>query len=137
MTVNTSTAFDLTAALASLADGIIPPDERDDGARGVGAGPRLAERVAAGVNAALYRDGLATAEAIAGRQFGKSVAALAAAEIHGLIGLLRAESPAFYKQLRMDVSAIYLSDAEVWRRIGFPGPSTASGGYSDFDQPQT
>src|ERR1041385_3923811 len=36
----------------------------------------------------------------------------------------------------MDVAAMYLSDPGVWQRIGFPGPSTASGGYPDFDQPQ-
>ena len=44
--------------------------------------------------------------------------------------------PAFFKQLRMDVSALYLSDPDVWRRIGFPGPSTAAGGHPDFAQPQ-
>ena len=37
-------------------------------------------------------------------------------------------SPAFFKQLRMDVCALYLSEPAVWRRIGFPGPSTRSGG---------
>jgi len=35
------------------------------------------------------------------------------------------------------VSAMYLSDPAVWERIGFPGPSTAAGGYPDFDQPQS
>jgi hypothetical protein len=34
----------------------------------------------------------------------------------------------------MDVSALYLSDPEVWCRIGFPGPSIDSGGHPDFDQ---
>ena len=32
--------------------------------------------------------------------------------------------------------ALYLSDMGVWQRIGFPGPSSQSGGYPDFDQPQ-
>jgi hypothetical protein len=50
---------------------------------------------------------------------------------------LRDQCPAFFKQLRMDVSALYLSDPEVWQRIGFPGPSTDRGGYPDFDQPQS
>ena len=50
---------------------------------------------------------------------------------------LREESPAFFRQLRADVCALYLSDPAVWQRIGFPGPSTESGGYPDFDQPQT
>ena len=30
----------------------------------------------------------------------------------------------------------YPSVAGVWQRIGFPGPSSQSGGYPDFDQPQ-
>jgi hypothetical protein len=34
------------------------------------------------------------------------------------------------------VCALYLSDAGVWQRIGFPGPSSASGGHPDYDQPQ-
>src|SRR5256885_84364 len=42
----------------------------------------------------------------------------------------------FFKHLRMDVWGLYLSDAEVWGRIGFPGPSVQTGGYPDFDQPQ-
>ncbi|MEY2427611.1 MAG: hypothetical protein QOJ40_496, partial [Verrucomicrobiota bacterium] len=50
---------------------------------------------------------------------------------------VREKLPSFFKQLRMDVSALYLSDPAVWQRIGFPGPSTASGGYPDFDLPQT
>ena len=36
------------AALAALANGIIPADERDAGAAAVNAGPRLAEKMAAG-----------------------------------------------------------------------------------------
>ena len=44
--------------------------------------------------------------------------------------------PGFFKQLRMDTCALYLSDPGVWARIGFPGPSSAQGGYPDFDQPQ-
>jgi hypothetical protein len=124
------------AALAALADGIIPPDERDAGAASVNAGPRIAERIAGGVNASVYRDGLQTAETLARARFGRAVSALSAREIHELIGFLRSEAPAFYKQLRLDVAALYLSDPEVWSRIGFPGPSTATGGYPDFDRPQ-
>jgi hypothetical protein len=132
-----ASADDLAAALAALADGIIPPDARDAGAGVVNAGRRLAERVAAGVNATLYRAGVETAETLARQRDGRSVAALDATELHELIGRLRAAAPAFYKQLRMDVSALYLSDPGVWSRIGFPGPSTAAGGYPDFDQPQS
>jgi hypothetical protein len=123
--------------LAALANGIIPADDRDDGAAAVNAGPRLAERLEAGINAALYRQGLETAGAVAREKYGRDVRELSAPQIYDVIGLVREKLPGFFKQLRMDVSALYLSDPGVWQRIGFPGPSTASGGYPDFDQPQT
>ena len=128
---------DQARSLVALANGIIPADELDAGAASVGAGPRLADKIHSGVNAALYLRGLELAEKLAGGTFGRCVADLAPAEIHSLLGLLRDQLPGFFKQLRMDVSALYLSDPAVWQRIGFPGPSTRSGGYPDFDQPQT
>jgi hypothetical protein len=126
-----------TEALAALASGIIPADEADAGAAAVDAGARLAEKLAAGLNQALYEHGVLAGESLAKSRFAKSVEQLTPAEMHELIGLLRSEMPAFYKQLRMDVCAMYLTDPAVWQRIGFPGPSTATGGYPDFDQPQT
>jgi hypothetical protein len=54
-----------------------------------------------------------------------------------LLGLLREHSPHFFRLLRADVCALYLSDAGVWQRIGFPGPSAEFGGHPDFAQPQT
>ena len=114
------------AALVALADGIIPPDN----AR---AGERLAERVGSGE---LHRQGVEAAQAAAREKYGRGVEALQPEEIHVLLGVLRERLPVFFKQLRMDVSAIYLGDPAVWPRIGFPGPSTASGGYPDFDRPQ-
>jgi hypothetical protein len=125
------------ALLAALANGIIPPDERDAGAAAVDAGRRLAARLAAGTNAALYRAGLAAASALAKERFGREIPLLDAAQLHELMGLLRQQQPGFFKQLRLDVCALYLSDPGVWQRIGFPGPSTAQGGYPDFDRPQT
>jgi hypothetical protein len=124
------------AVLAALANGIIPADARDAGAAAVGAGPRLAEKLAAGLNAALYRAGLAAAAALAQARFGRAVTDLDAAQVHDLVGALREQQPAFFRQLRADVCALYLSDPGVWARIGFPGPSTAQGGYPDFDRPQ-
>jgi phenylacetaldehyde dehydrogenase len=126
-----------TAALAALANGIIPADGRDAGAAAVDAGPRLAEKLAAGTNAALYRRGLAAAAELADTTFGGTIETLTPAQTHELLGLLREQQPGFFKQLRLDVCALYLSDPGVWARIGFPGPSTAQGGYPDFDQPQT
>jgi hypothetical protein len=121
------------ATLAALADGIIPPDARDAGASAVNAGPRLAEKIESGVNAALYLKGLEAAGELAK---GREVSALSPAELHPLLAALRERLPSFFKQLRMDVSAMYLSDPAVWARIGFPGPSTAAGGYPDFDRSQ-
>jgi hypothetical protein len=123
--------------LAALANGIIPADARDAGAAAVNAGPRLAEKLAAGANTALYRAGLAAATALAQSKFGRTPEVLEAAQMHELLGVLREQQPAFFRQLRADVFAMYLSDPGVWARIGFPGPSTAQGGYPDFDQRQT
>ena len=124
------------AVLAALANGIIPADARDTGAAAVHAGPRLAEKLASGPTVVLYVRGLAAAAALAQARFGRGVPVLDAAQLHELLGALREEQPAFFRQLRADVCALYLSDPGVWARIGFPGPSTAQGGYPDFDQPQ-
>jgi hypothetical protein len=127
---------EIAAVLAALANGILPADERDEGAAAVAAGPRLAEQVAAGVNAALYRSGVAAAAELARQRFGRGPAELDAGRMQELIGALRERQAAFFRQLRADVCALYLADPGVWARIGFPGPSTEQGGYPDFDQRQ-
>ncbi len=115
--------------LERLANGIIPADEMDEGAACVHAGKKIAERVDWGVNAKVYFQGL---------EFlgGKNVLAMSDERVHELLGELREKYPGFFKQLRMDVSAIYLSDEGVWGRIGFLGPSSETGGYPDFDKVQ-
>src|SRR6266550_7283843 len=128
--------LDDIAALNALARGIIPPDETDGGAAMGFAGLGSADKFRKGINAEIYAEGLQTASRLAREKFGRTVGELNAEEIHALLGLLNDTAPAFFKQLRMDVNAAYLSDPGVWQRIGFPGPSTASGGYPDFDQPQ-
>jgi hypothetical protein len=70
-------------------------------------------------------------------RFGRGIGELGALQLRDLLAALHDQEPGFFKQLRMDVAAMYLSDADVARRIGFPGPSLDSGGYPDFDQPQT
>ncbi|MEW6305961.1 MAG: aldehyde dehydrogenase family protein [Verrucomicrobiota bacterium] len=125
------------AALSALANGIIPPDETDAGAGAVHAGATLAEKARRGPACELYAEGLTTAAALARQTYGRSIGELTASQIHDLLGVLQETQPDFFRQLRADVSAIYLSDAGVWQRIGFPGPSTDTGGYPDFDQPQT
>jgi Gluconate 2-dehydrogenase subunit 3 len=131
---------DMVQALTTLANGIIPADDRDAGAAAVDAGPRLADRLrtGAGINAPLYADGLRRARELAAEMFGRdrAPADLTPADLHALLERLRTDAPGFFKQLRMDVSALYLSDPAVQRRIGFPGPAIETGGYPDFDQSQ-
>ena len=124
------------ATLAALANGIIPADARDAGAAAVHAGPGIAERMRRSPYAAVYVDGLKAARELAQKLFVKAAENLDAAQIHELLTALSAQAPAFFRQLRADVCALYLSDAGVWQRIGFPGPSTDTGGYPDFDQSQ-
>jgi hypothetical protein len=124
-------------ALAILANGIIPADERDAGAQSANAAEKIALKIEQGSNAQLYIAGLELAGKLAQDQYGQSVEELTPPQVHQLIAVLREKSPVFYKQLRMDVSAAYLADPGVWARIGFPGPSIDTGGYADFDQPQS
>lgn len=124
------------ADLAALANGIIPADARDAGAAAVHAGPGIAERMRRSPHGAVYLDGLKTARELAQAMFSRPVHELDATDLHELLGTLAVRSPAFFRQIRADVCALYLSDAGVWQRIGFPGPSTDTGGYPDFDQPQ-
>ncbi len=116
------------AALTALATGIIPADEIDGGA---------APRIAAGIHTETYAQGLDAARSISLQEYGAEPSVLGVEDLDRLLGLLRERTPAFFFQLRMDVAALYLSDPDVWLRIGFPGPSTSSGGYPDFDRPQT
>jgi Gluconate 2-dehydrogenase subunit 3 len=124
------------SVLAALADGIIPADERDAGASLVHAGPSIAERMRRSLSAHIYVEGLRAARAFATERFGREVRELNAGQMRELLTALRDQSPFFFRQLRADVCALYLGDAGVWQRIGFPGPSSQSGGYPDFDQPQ-
>ena len=135
MTEPTITLPDI-ATLAALANGMIPADERDAGAGAVHAGPGIAERMRRSPFAHVYVDGLKAAHKFARATFGCAAHELNAGQMHQLLTALSAQSPAFFRQLRADVCALYLNDAGVWQRIGFPGPSTDLGGYPDFDQPQ-
>ncbi len=124
------------ATFAALANGIIPADERDAGAAAVHAGPWIAERMRRSPYAPVYFEGLKLAHELAETMFGKAAHEMDGAQMHEVLTALSTQSPAFFRQLRADVCALYLSDAGVWQRIGFPGPSTDTGGYPDFDQPQ-
>lgn len=123
------------ATLAALAKAVIPSDERDAGASSAYVGPGLAEKMRRGPFGELYAEGLSIANSIALAEFGCTVIELDNPQLSTLVERLRNDHEAFFRQLRSDVCGIYMSDAGVWQRIGFPGPSTATGGYPDFDQP--
>jgi hypothetical protein len=133
--MNTITS-EQSAFLTILANAVIPSDEIDRGAAEVGAGPVLAAKVAAGINAAVYLKGVDTAAVIAQEQFDHGLPELNPEQVHQILMELKRAVPGFYKQLRADVCALYLSEPAVWQLIGFPGPSAHTGGYPDFDQPQ-
>jgi hypothetical protein len=122
--------------LRALADAIIPPDGRDAGAAAVDAGPRLAERMRDSPQAALYTEGLRTTREVCVRLFGRPITALTPSELSELTHQVAATAPAFFRQLRLDTTTLYLSDPAVWTRIGFPGPSIETGGHPDFDRSQ-
>jgi hypothetical protein len=123
-------------ALTALANAIVPPDHRDAGAGSVDAGPRLAERMHGGTHTRLYEDGLRIARELSAELFARPLIELDPTDLHDLMQRLTERAPAFFRQLRLDTTTLYLSDPGVWQRIGFPGPSIESGGYPDFDQPQ-
>ena len=100
------------------------------------AGPGIAARMRHSVNGPVYAAGLRTAAEFARERYGRELAELDATQVHALLGRLLESSPQFFRLLRSDVCALYLSDPGVWQRIGFPGPSADTGGYPDFDQPQ-
>jgi hypothetical protein len=123
--------------LTALANAIIPPDARDAGAAAVDAGPRLAERMRDSPQAALYERGLRGARDLCASRCGRPITALTRSELHDLMQQLAEAEPAFFTQLRLDTTTLYLSDPAVWTRIGFPGPSIETGGHPDFDRPQS
>ena len=125
------------ATLAALANAIIPADETDGGAESVNSSARIAQNIHNGLYSKIYAEGIAVAEMLAIKNFNRKVSELSSRQIHDLIGTVREAAPAFFNRLRMDVTAFYLGDSLVWQKIGFPGPSTDSGGYPDFDQPQS
>jgi len=112
------------AMLSHLANGIIPADDRDSGAASVHAGPSIAARMRFSPYADIYVTGLKAANDHVRTVFGKEVKALSPEQIHELLMHLSESTPAFFRQLRADVCALYLSDPGVWKRIGFPGAST-------------
>jgi hypothetical protein len=124
------------AMLGILANAVIPADDIDRGAAEGNAGPVLAARIDGGINAGVYLRGLEAADSLAKARFGGSLTSVKPDQALEILLALKTAVPGFYKQLRADVCALYLSEPAVWKLIGFPGPSSETGGYPDFDQPQ-
>jgi hypothetical protein len=137
MNANQPLTANQLATLAALANAIIPADETDGGAESVNSSARIAQNIQNGLYSKIYAEGIAIAETLAIKNFNRKVSELSLQQIHDLIAAVREAAPAFFNRLRMDVTAFYLAEPLVWQRIGFPGPSTDSGGYPDFDQPQS
>jgi aldehyde dehydrogenase (NAD+) len=133
----TSVLISDIATLVALAKAMIPSDDRDAGAASAHVGPGLAEKMRRGPFGELYIEGLKAVNAISMGDFGREVTQLDSEQLSSVVERLRSNHEPFFRQLRADVCGIYMSDAGVWQRIRFPGPSTNLGGYPDFDQPPT
>ena len=72
-------------ALAALANGIIPADDRDAGAALVHAGPSIAERMRRSPSMHIYVEGLRAARVIAREQFGQDVCELNSVQMSELL----------------------------------------------------
>jgi hypothetical protein len=131
-----SLTADHIQSLSALAEGIVPRDNRDDGAATLNAGQHLADKIQADLNNSSYVEGLQFAEITSKGNFGRTPSELDPAALEKLLAIVRERSPAFFKFLRTETCGLYLSQPAVWKRIGFPGPSIESGGYPDFDRRQ-
>jgi len=124
------------AALESLASTIIPGDSRGAGVAQFNPGAHLAEKLRTNPFASGLLQGLDFAAKQSLEMFGLPVGELPSESLYQLVGVLRDRSPGFFKFLRMETCALYLSQTATWQRIGFPGPSIEQGGYPDFDRVQ-
>ena len=102
----------------------------------VHAGPSIAERMRRSPSAHVYVEGLRGPRVSRTNDSVGTSASWTPTQSASCSTQSATSRPRFFRLLRADVCALYLSDAGVWHRIGFPGPSSASGGYPDFDQPQ-
>jgi hypothetical protein len=136
-------------ALERLAGSLIPPDESDEGIRGAGfAGIIELRNTYQQLTADLYRAGLAGCEEACHTLFGKSLSEATEDEVGAVLAAI-AEGTApgaswtgecgpreFFSTLRADACFVYCTSEDVWKRIGFPGPSFNQGGYPDYRNPQ-
>jgi hypothetical protein len=137
------------ASIAAAAEAIIPADAFDGGVAPLDPGPVIATRARYQAQVArLYTAGLAALEQSVSIMFpGRRFVDLSLSERGRVLTAMRngaapgaawrnISSQEFYRTLRTDVCFVYMTDPDVGRRLGFPGPSTSAGGYPDYDQPQ-
>lgn len=138
------------ATLAAAAEAIIPGDEFDGGVAALSPGHAIATRVRYQEHiASLYLKGLKGLDDSVAIMFwgGRKFADLRLVERRRVLQAIRrgaapgagwreVSSQSFYNTFRADVCFVYMTDPEVCQRIGFPGESTARGGYPDYAQRQ-
>lgn len=135
--------------LETLAEMIIPPDDFDEGLKGVGfAGIIEARNMYQPWMAQLYDIGLKGIQQISNELFDMNFLELGEEERGSVLNALASENPPgdiwaeqenaleLYINLRQDACFVYCTDEELWERIGFPGEIFEKGGYPDFADPQ-
>ena len=135
--------------LEALAETIIPPDEDDDGVRGLGFSDvaEVRSRYEAG-RAAMYLTALAAVDQMTRAMFDKDdFVALEPNERTALLDAVRRgetggvewgdiKPGSFFGSLWEDVVFLYTTHPDTWERIGWPGASFEQGGYPDYDRQQ-
>lgn len=136
--------------LEALATTLIPADDFDDGVQSMGfAGvAEVRARYEAG-RERLYATALTAVDLMAQSMFGQpSFFDLPQPDRTALLDAIRQNQPgggawgsikpsSFFEALWEDVVFLYCTHPDTWKRIGFPGPAFETGGYRDFDQPQS
>ncbi len=136
--------------LEALAATMIPPDDFDNGAQRLGFSEVAEVRARyESSRAAIYLTGVRAVDQVAKEMYGQdNFISLDLAQRTKLMEMVRDGkvntkpwrkiAPGdFFGALWEDVLFLYCTHPDTWQRLGWPGPSFDSGGYKDFDQPQT
>jgi ribosome-associated toxin RatA of RatAB toxin-antitoxin module len=140
---------DRIQTLEALASTMIPADDFDPGAGGLGfiSLAEMRARYEAG-REELYATALHAVDVTAQAMFDKPrFVDLTSQERSTLLDAVRGDQvnadvwgqikpSSFFGALWEDVVFLYCTHPDTWRRIGFPGPSFETGGHPDLAQPQ-
>jgi ribosome-associated toxin RatA of RatAB toxin-antitoxin module len=137
------------ATLDSLAGTMIPPDDFDQGAQGMGFAEvaEVRARYETG-RAEIYLTGIRVVDDIAKEMYGNDFTSLDLDQRTKLMTMVHdgkfnqkswgsISSGDFFGALLEDILFLYCTHPDTWQRLGWPGPSFDKGGYVDFDQAQT